>query len=485
MNPQQTQDDGFDAILKKYNYTPPQQADQPKNWYDQVQAKVAESQPQEDPNMIKIGDVPVLGGVAGGALKTIGSAAKAGYDKIQSAQDGSVAGTKNPLKAGTEIFGGLGEIAASPLASIMKIITDRLGDSVHAKDLMDAITNNPEVQKFAMSQAGQNVTTGAEVANDLASGAGAEVGIAELPHAASVASDAADAVGSKVGGVVDTIKTKVAGAPELNDLQKINETITPKPTVKEARLATEEGRLYKGNEPTLLKSGTSDNVATSEQQANSVRTIEKNIPGAAKMDGPELYQALDEKIVNTSKKLQPRMEATPLKPETVSKVIDDMENLKKTQMAEAKATDEPNVAKRYDAFEKIVTKNIKDEGNLNDIWNASKEYDASIKSNVKNATDLSSEELQVQKDEWLERRAILRSAMTDAENGLGGTAKKAFSDMRDMYEAQNGIMSKAKIETTVKPSKVVQFAKDHPAAVKGGSSLIGAEGLRKAVTGSF
>ena len=89
---------------------------------------------------------------------------------------------------------------------------------------------------------------------------------------------------------------------------------------------------------------------------------------------------------------------------------------------------------------------------MNDLWENAKAYDASIKSNVKSATSQSGEGLQMQKEIWLQNRAILRNAINDGTNGMGTTSSKAFSDMHDMYEGQNGILSKATVEKTGEPS---------------------------------
>jgi hypothetical protein len=257
---------------------------------------------------------------------------------------------------------------------------------------------------------------------------------------------------------------------EASRLQAIQDTISPKPTVGQARLATDQGTLYKGNEPTLFKGGTPDKVAATDQQLRSVQTIDRLIPGADKMDEPTLYSSLKDKIGETAKNLQPELQASPLKPETVQKISDDASNLAKEQLAEAKATDEPNLVKWQAKFQKYLPKG--EEANLNDLWESAKDYDASIKENVKKATDLSSEDLQTQKDIWLQNRAILRDAITQASEELNGSAKQAFAEMRDMYEAQNGILSKAKIVTKPQSSLIKQTIDKNP-IIKAGVKAAG------------
>lgn len=241
---------------------------------------------------------------------------------------------------------------------------------------------------------------------------------------------------------------------KVNNLPKIKEMISPKPTVKEAKFAMDQGRLIKGQEPTMFKSGTPDKIATSDQELKSSMTIDRLIPDAVKMDEPTLHSALEVKIGETAKALEPEMRKTPIKKQTVQKITDEWENLKKSEIESADADNEANVLKSQKQFENRLKKSKS--GNMNDLWNTAKEYDSSIPDNVKRANSLSSESLQNKKALWLERRAIIRDAITDTENGLGETAKRGFSDMKDMYEAQNGIMSKAKVGTKVEPSKIRQ-----------------------------
>lgn len=258
-----------------------------------------------------------------------------------------------------------------------------------------------------------------------------------------------------IKGAVSSVKEKVLPSKiEPNDLQLIAEKITPKPTTKEAQLATEEGRLYKEKPATWFTSSTGDKVALTEQQAQSARTITKLIPEASKMDEPTLYAAADEQVSTIATKLKPELEKTPLKDETIQKILDDTEKLKETQMSEAKATDEPNISKWQANFEKFINKSKLD--NLNDLWETAKSYDNSIKENVKKATEISPEDLQTQKDIWLQNRRILKNAINDLKNGLGEKSRTAFSDMSDLYEAMNGIISKAEINTTVSPAKITK-----------------------------
>lgn len=244
---------------------------------------------------------------------------------------------------------------------------------------------------------------------------------------------------------------------------KISETISPKATVKQAKIAQTEGRLVQGKEPTLFKAGTEDKILPSKKTLSASETIQKNIPGASKMKPAELYKAVDENISKTAKALRPEMEKTPIKPETIQKINDDWSALKKSQLAEAPANEEANVAKRQTKFESLLQKS----GNQShaDLWDTAINYDNSIPDRVKQATSISDESLQLQKEEWLQNRQILSDAIEKS-------SKPEFKQMSDMYEAKNGILSKAKVEGA-KISKVNQFLKSNPkiVAALGGATI--------------
>ncbi len=267
-------------------------------------------------------------------------------------------------------------------------------------------------------------------------------------------------LGKGLSGVLS--KGEAVGSAE-KEISSIQEKIMPKPTAKEARIAQSEGRLVKGKEPTFFKSGTEDTVIPSDKVIQSSKTIQKNIPGAAKMDEPTLQTAIENKTEQIAKELEPQMKATKIKPVTIKKINKDWEKLKTSQIRNADATEETNVRKVQKQFEQRLMKTKS--GNLNDLWKSAKEYDASIPENIKKANHLSSESLQNKKEIWLQNRAILREAITDSSSGMGKQSTKAFADMHDMYNAKENLMSKAKIETKVKPSKLKQAYESKPGKV--------------------
>lgn len=295
-------------------------------------------------------------------------------------------------------------------------------------------------------------------------------------------------VGEKVGGVLETVAEvgtgfTVAKGPQAIQKarqgytaykegkagEKVTEMISPKPTVKQAQLAQTQGRLIEGKKPTLFKSGTEDSIAPSQKTQSASQTIVKNIPNASKMSPSELYKAVDENITNTATKLRPQMEATPIKPETVQKLNTDWESLKKSQVADAPATEEINVIKRQGKFESLLKKS--GSNTHADLWDTAINYDNSIPDAVKKANSLSSESLQIQKQEWLDNRKILSDAIEKS-------SRPEFKQMSDMYEAKNGILSKTKIDKA-QASKLKQLVKKHPEVAGTIKLVIGIEAFRR------
>lgn len=304
-------------------------------------------------------------------------------------------------------------------------------------------------------------------------------------------------------------------APKIvaKNTETLTQLISPKPTIKEAKLAETQGRLVKGKEPTLLRSGTSDTVLPSEKTKQAVSTIQKYIPDAHTFDEPTLYSALDKKTAEIAQKLQPEMKAVKISPETVKKSSQSWKELKAKQLESADASEEANVLKEQRQFEsrlnKINNPSMGDiftkarsgdmslsemktavgeratkieQASLDDIHQARIEYDNSIPDNVKNANSLSSESLQNKRIRWLENRKVLNDLIHDTENGLGQTSRTAFKDMSDMYNAKQQILSKAKIETTQKLSKLRQFGKDHPVVSSiVGATAVGATGIPSSI----
>lgn len=369
----------------------------------------------------------------------------------------------------------------NPLVKGISTVGSRAYDELGIR-LNDFITKHPEVGKVLESALRTGEGTG-NISNAILTAEGTAKSAQKTYDTAKnfVQNTTPGDISTGANKMVQNVRDKFTPQGE-NDLQKINQMITPKPTVKEARLAETQGRLFKGKSPTFFKEGGPDMIATPEAQANAARTIQKNIPNAANMSETDLYSSLDEKIGEKAQALKPEMQKVPITEDTVQKITDDWNTLKKAQKADAYLPNDVNLNKLQADFEQRLMKS----GNktMDDLWNTAKAYDASVPENVKKATDLSSESLQYKKDIWLQNRRILKSAINDTGTGLGKTSQDAFKEMTDMYNAQNNLLSKAKVETANAPSKfsvIKKTIKEHPVV----SGVATYEAGRRALTGHF
>ncbi len=310
-------------------------------------------------------------------------------------------------------------------------------DSLDNSTQSGAEINEQLQNKSRAEQTGNVLSTVAQVAAPL-SGGGLENLISEGKNLVSKGTE---------------VVKNILGTPK-NDLEIISDRIAPKPTVGQARLAETQGRLVKGQPATLLKGETPSQILPNDQNIKSTFTTKRLIPDAAKMDDPTLYSAMKDKVTEIATNLEPEMIKVPINQATIGKITDDWEALKAKQLSEADKLEEPNILKSQQQFEARLQ--ASEAGTMNDLWNTAKEYDASVPDSVKKATSVSSDSLQNKKQIWLQNRAILRDAINDSANGLGQTSKQAFSDMRDLYEAQNGLLSKATVKTPLAPSKIRQ-----------------------------
>lgn len=283
----------------------------------------------------------------------------------------------------------------------------------------------------------------------------ADVAGAAADKVSEVAGNAAGAVKDAAGNVI----SKVAGNGG-SDLEKITDAIAPKMNSAEMKAAIDEGRVTRASQGYINKAlfGQAPDVVTQSDEVNqAANTILKNVPGAAKMSDAELYSSLDNSIASNAKALRPAMEATPVNIDTLGQAKDAWASLKATQVKDVGASFEnmPGATKMQEDFQGVMdslNKGSQDASgkfqpgtanNMGDVWDARIAYDKSIPSAVKKATELSSDALQYKKAMWLQNRSILNSMINDSVSGLGDTSKQGFSDMSDMYTAQQNILSKA------------------------------------------
>lgn len=335
---------------------------------------------------------------------------------------------------------------------------------------------------------GQKVIQGGIDGAKIGGGFGAAQGVASNMQNEGSVSDVVEggiksglagaAGGAVIGGAAGGISGAVQGIKNMRspeniaekELSKIEEMISPKLTAKETKLAESQGRIVKGKEPGLFTRGKPDVVISDDEVMKNAPIIQKNIPGAAKMDEATLADELKMKASEIAQELKPQLREIPASGKTITKINKDWEELMLKQRQETQFIDNLKGNKNEQKLFERRVKSISSNSTLDDIWEAAKSYDESIPENVKNATELSDSKLQYRKEMWLENRRIFKSAINDAANGLGDISKKAFSDMTAMYDSRENIISKAKVVNKPTSSKAVRALKS-PAAKAIGSGL--------------
>lgn len=285
-------------------------------------------------------------------------------------------------------------------------------------------------------------------------------------------------------GHPQAVKLLESASPEGQaNLSKIQDTISPKLNAAETKSAINEDRLVRGTDSRVFGKQP-DTVLPSEDVKQYSKTISKNIPDAAKMNDVQLSSAIDSKTSEMAQNLEPKMKAAPVDSGTIDRLTSSWEKLKADQLTRPEFLDnEAGNRALQGKFENYLQK-AQDSENLKGVWDARKSYDDSIPNNVKQATTASSPVLQTRQEMWLENRRLLNGVINDNASGLGGTSEKAFSEMSDMYNAKQNILSKAKadLKGIAGGEKVKGFVKAHPVISKGAGLLVGDKVL-KATTG--
>lgn len=379
-------------------------------------------------------------------------------------------------------------LAGKASGGVIDFLGKLFGDNQLAQDF---VTKHPEAAKTLETAA----SVGSSAGNIATTILGAE-GVAKAGNAAvKTVTDASNTAKGALAvdkalhppeDVASFVEKNVAGAPDAATV-KIQDVISPKLTAKETRLALDQGRIVPGQNPGLLRDGTPDTVLPADRTINAAETIRRQIPNAENLKAPELYTALDTKIVDIAEKLRPEMEAVPITEATIEKISNDWEVVKARQLNDPYTPISVNVEKLQNQFETQFLQKSK-AGHFGDLWDTAIKYDSSVPENVKGANSLSSDALQAQKAIWLQNRGVLRDAINDAANGLGAKSQTAFSNMTDMYNAQAGIKSSYKVLKDGAPgavSKVVQFARKHKVLTAiGAATAAHVTGLDKAVIGT-
>lgn len=287
--------------------------------------------------------------------------------------------------------------------------------------------------------------------------------------------------GAEIAGVVTPDSLAEQGAADMTknaaakSTQTIQDMLVPNLSSKEGQTALAQGRVTEGK-TSLLWGKQPDVVSPSDEIVKQAATVQKLIPGAENMSKPQMITTLKNTVSNTAKALEPAMKAVPITQATTGKAFDAWNAVKESQLADPDAEFAGSMGgtqkfqKQFETYLNKLQWNIQDPEtglmqspdpkSLNDGWEVRKDYDASVPSNVKNATTASSDSLQWKKSMWLQNRSILSSMINDSSAGLGGTSKQAFSDMSDMYSARETLIKNTKIDTKGESGLLPQTQKD-------------------------
>ncbi len=339
---------------------------------------------------------------------------------------------------------------------------------------------NPEVANPSLLSGGERVLQGAEAGIKAGAVVGATQGLGSglqnnQENAGQVATQTVKsgltgaAVGGVIGGGVSAAQEGINAlkTPANAELNKITDTISPKMTAKETKLALSQGRIVEGQDPTLLRSGTPDTVIPSDKTNQVAQTIQEQIPGASKMSQTKLFDALNKNGLAMRDSLTPIMQQTPLQSNDIKNISDALKTLQTKQLADGYIPTNVNVEKLQSSFQNDIMKPLLEKSNptMNDAWVATQQYDASVPQSVKSATSMSSDTLQAQKSIWLQNRSILADVTHNVQTGMDATSQKAFSSMSDMYTAKENILSKFKLDKTGGLSKLGNWAANNKAGI--------------------
>lgn len=478
----------IDSITK--NATIPKQTTQPTN---NLFGSGNQNTGNSFNDAINNGSSNVLNAVTGGvqtfghALSTIGSSAPGEANDINTKDEASKqqllqaihnqpnqAMRQHLLDAYNKIWGGSQPLTAGDINPAFNLSKEQVvgsaletGLDVASAGTLSGAGEAAPATEGTLNGVLQGAKTGAKVGGLYGAGFGAAKGMqnneSPLGVAGSSLEGGATGVlgGALVGGVLGGVTAKPLTAATGNDVSTIAEKISPKLNSTEIGSALNEGRVTlsptSGLKVSLLGKSP-DIIAQSNEVKQAAQTIASNIPGAAKMDNAELYTALKSNVASNAQALQPAMEATPVSQSTLSSINDNWAQLKQAQKGEVAFANMPGSKVAQNKFENSFASVVNNPNpTLQDVWDARISYDNSVPANVKGATTLSPENLQWQKTMWLQNRSILNNAINSESTGLGTQSQKAFSDMSDLYKAQQNIRATMKIDTEGKPGILTKY----------------------------
>jgi len=263
-----------------------------------------------------------------------------------------------------------------------------------------------------------------------------------------------EAILRPVIGKIKQLRTLVKGKESQKIIQEIEETISPKLTTREQRLAGQEGRVIRGEESKLFGKKP-DVVIQSNKVKKSAGTINRRIPEANKFDDQVLNSKIKNEVTTSAKNLSPQLKTINVAPNSVKKLKGSWDTLKKQQIKNPEFdvfTGSKKMQSNFEEFLNEASKSVKGKSgkfrqkNLDDIWDIRKRYDESISDAIKQADSQSNVTDQFKKEMWLDNRRMLNELMEDMSQDLDETTKQIFDEMADLYRARQNIIGKTKVD---------------------------------------
>ena len=300
-------------------------------------------------------------------------------------------------------------------------------------------------------------------------GEGAVLG-ATLPEDLPTAEDvtASALVGAATAGLVPLGKRLFARSASRGALGEIEKLLMPKLTKKERLKALKDGRIEKGDKK-LFGGKKADVVLPAEEVRRASETVKRLIPDIDPSNQFRAHNQIQDKIVESARSLQPQLKATQLKNSSISEAGSKWKDLKAKQLKEPEfaGPSKGSFASAQAQFDDIIGR-VEKSDDLAELWGLRIEYDQMIRDAVKRADDLSAPSAQFQKEMWLDNRAILNDILTETTEAVGGTAKKSFQEMNDLYTASRNIESAVDVDLEGKEGilmKLLQAVPGIPSAV--------------------
>ena len=354
----------------------------------------------------------------------------------------------NP-QASMALLGGAGEIAAAPFIAALQIV----------KPEIDQISNKiPEDAKIRITETIDKLP----------------------PDLKQFASDTLSSLGLLTGGIYKKGLKDLLTRQSAKKSLAVEKKIAPKLTPTQQKIARAEGRVTRPKTNKLrekLFGRKEDIVESSKRVKEAAQTVQREVPNANKLDDIALEKAIRAKSLEKVKPLKAELQKVPLDKKAIPDLKSkwNIQKNKNTENLRSVGIKESTLNKNFEKTIEKMTQQVRDSSgklrtkNMDDVWDLAKAYDDTVSDTVKNASRISPESLQIQKDVWLTNRSILR----DFIKANSKEASEAFSTMHDLLTAAENMAAKG---VTTKPTQGLITPKR---AAIGAGAIVAGRGIRK------